>query len=117
SLEDLNQYKGNNPKIIKIESLNKFDYIFIRIVENVSSVTSRGSVYNKIAYEIEKIFLKRKNNPFVLYFFNPKNARNNIIVITIAFSAIYAYKSYYLKETVNIKQGTLFLVLWLLVLL
>ena len=117
NLEELKKYKGNNPSIIKIDSNNKFNYLSIRIFENVASVNSYGNEYNKIAYEIEKIFLRRKSHPFISYFFNTKNARNNIIILSIVLSGIFFYKTYYLHESVNLKQNIWYVVAWLIILL
>lgn len=116
-LEELKKYKGDNPNIIKIESKSNFDYMFIRIVENVCSIISYGETYNKIAYEIEKIFLKRKNNKFVTFFFNSRNARNNIIILSLVYFGYYLYKTYYLKQIVDIKQSIWTIIIWLLILL
>lgn len=114
-IEELKKYKGDNPKIIKIESKNDFNYLFVRIVENTASIITFGEMYNKIAYEIEKIFIKRKNNPFVTYFFNPKNAKNNIIVLFIILGGIYFYRTYYLKEAIDIKQNIWSVIIWVLI--
>ncbi|WJS95828.1 hypothetical protein NYQ10_05075 [Flavobacterium johnsoniae] len=119
NLEELKHYKGNNPKIIKIELKNEvgsFNFLYVRIVEDLGSVSSYGEKQNKIAYEIEKIFLKRKNSPLIRYFFNPKNAVYNIITITTISCLIYCYKTYYLKEIVNIKQNLWPIVLWFVIL-
>jgi hypothetical protein len=116
-IEELKKYKGDNPKIIKIESKNNFNFLFVRIVENTASILTVGEMYNKIAYEIEKIFIKRKNNPFVTYFFNPKNAKNNIIVLFVILGGIYLYRTYYLKEVVDIKQNLWSVIIWFSILL
>lgn len=116
-IEELKKYKGDNPKIIKIESKNNFNYLFVRIVENTASILTFGEIYNKIAYEIEKIFIKRKNNPFVTYFFNPKNAKNNIIVLFVILGGIYLYRTYYLKEVADIKQNIWSVIIWFSILL
>jgi hypothetical protein len=118
-LDELKKYKGHNPDIIKIESKNKnneFNFLIVRIVENIASVRSYGENQNRIAYEIEKIFLDRKINPLIRFFFNPKNAIFNIITLTIIFGFVYLYKTYYLKESVNIKQNLWPLILWLAIL-
>lgn len=119
SLDELKLYKGNNPEIIKIEAKDgdsfKFEYLFIRIAENIGSITSRGEKYNKLSYEIEKIYLKRKNNPFITYFFNQKNAKNNLIFLFLFFGGIYFYKTYFLKEVVDVKKSFWPIIVWLII--
>ena len=119
NLAELKQYKGNNPGIIKIEAKSEdvlhFEYLFIRITENIGSVTSKGEKYNRLAYEIEKIYLKRKNNPFITYFFNQKNARNNVIFLFLILGGIYLYRTYHLKEVVDVKKNIWSIIIWLII--
>lgn len=121
NLEELKQFKGNNPKVIKIEARGEntlhFEYFFVRIAENIASVTSKGEKYNMLAYQIEKIYLKRKNNAFITYFFNQRNARNNVILLFIILGGIYFYRTYYLKEIVDVKQNVWSIIVWLTVFL
>ncbi|CDT28693.1 membrane hypothetical protein [Sphingobacterium sp. PM2-P1-29] len=70
-----------------------------------------------MAYEIEKLLLKRKKNPIVTYFFNPNNAKNNLIILTIFLSFYYLYKIVYLKQEFEIKNNSWGIGFWLTVLL
>jgi hypothetical protein len=118
-LDELKKYKGFNPSIIKIESKSEndgFNFIYIRILENIASIRSYGENQNRIAYEIEKIFFKRKINPFIRFFFNSKNAIFNITLLTPILAIIYVYRTYYLKENISVKQNLWPLIIWLIIL-
>lgn len=112
SIEELREFKGDNPRKIKIENRKEFSYIFIGISDDIANVTCSGELFLKEAYEIEKIFIERKKSPTITYFFNPINARNNLIVVTLLLATYYAYKTFYLKQITDFKGVTWVLVIW-----
>lgn len=117
NVEELIKYKGYNPKIIKLASTENFNYIFIRITDNIASITCRGEAFLRDAYEIEKLFLKRKKNPIITYFFNQRNAKFNLLILTIIISIYYSYQLLYLKQKFEYKNNFIGIGFWLIVLL
>lgn len=116
-LDELRKYKGDNPQLIKIENRENFDLLFIRIVENIASINCRGEAFLKEAYEIEEIFIKRRKHPIITYFFNPENTKSNLINFTIILGVYYSYKGFYLKETLDFRNGIFGIVVGLLFIL
>ncbi|ESU25068.1 hypothetical protein FSS13T_18610 [Flavobacterium saliperosum S13] len=115
SIDELKQFKGNNPKIIKIEAHNNdlpLEYIYIRIVDNVSSVLSNGKNVLAASYEIEKILANRKNKFIYTYFINPKNALINLILISSIALFAFIYKSIYLKQQYNKIEWLGIILIW-----
>lgn len=117
NIEEFIEYKGYNPKIMKLATTENFNYIFIRITDNIASITCKGEAFLRDAYEIEKLFLKRKNNPIITYFFNPRNAKFNLLILTIVISIYYSYQLLYLKQKFEYKNNFVGIIFWLIILL